>query len=254
MWGVARLLLIWSLSANAATPRLTLCHEEWEPYAKSDKGGSVGITIELVSQALANLGFQTKFTETSYIRCQRQVMNGEMDGMLFVNADELPAWPHTSVATEHWMIAAWVRDSSSLRSFSTLDVFRGQRVGRAVGYEWPSVLRRQKGWTVVVAGDGRHVLYSLSNGRVDVVFEDTIWGDQVQRRDRLNIRVLLPAVVSEPQVMLFQKKHAALVRDLDRELAKLLTDGSFDQVYRKHTGKDFRTWLQIGQQHGNAGR
>ena len=236
MLAVCFSLTLWLSPSHART--LTLCYDNWKPYAFIDAHNHItGITIDILQAAAKNLGHDLRPVYSSYDACRRLVRSGNVDIKLFSSGDEDQDLPHLAQSTEYWLVAAIVRADHPDSRFTGMHMFAGQTAGLVQGYVYPEVTNRFKDWKDIHASlESETNLNLLQLGRVDVTFDDYYWlQDEISQR-KAPMKVLLPIISAIPQYTIFASKDQALARQFDKEISKLFQSGKVDAIYKHYTG------------------
>lgn len=231
--------------ALAGGKRLSVCYDNWAPYAYPGAGNKVvGITVDILNEAARTQNLQFDYVYTTYDACRKMVRLGKMDAKLFTSPDEDEDLPRLRTVTEYWMLAAIVRKESPYQRYTGLDMFRGASVGLVNGYVYPEEFKHYRQWQPVYDYESSSLLRQLVVGRIDATFDDLFWLQGEIRDKRLPLKVLLPVIYTVPQYTIFSKARAKEARQMDDALKAMATTGRIDEIYRQHTGQTLHRWLQ----------
>ncbi|WP_018150726.1 substrate-binding periplasmic protein [Leeia oryzae] len=236
--------LAWFPPVQART--LTMCYDNWKPYAFIDAHDHItGITIEILQTAAKTLGHDLRPVYSSYDACRRLVRSGNVDIKLFSSGDEDQDLPHLARSTEYWLIAAVVPAESPQTSFSDMRMFAGKTAGLVQGYVYPDSMTQFKDWkSIHTSLESETNMNLLQLGRIDVTFDDYYWlKDEISQR-KAPLKVLLPIISAIPQYTIFAKKDQALARQFDAEISKLFQSGKVDAIYKHYTGSTLAHYIK----------
>lgn len=234
-----RQLLLLSVMIFAATsPALagdyTACYEPWPPYAMPVQARHTGIAVDAIDQAMARLGHRVHYRAMPYARCTVEAAAGQVDIAFFVAPEAAPAMQSSEVPLCWWLAAAVVRIDSPHHAYQGPKQFAGATVGTIIGYTYPTAIETYRQWRIEPVADAVGNLRKLDAGRVDVVFEDLLWSQDIARQQQLAIRALLPLVAAEPNYVLYGPRLAHAADQLEQELHAMSLDGRLDTLYRQH--------------------
>ncbi|MFC4158927.1 substrate-binding periplasmic protein [Chitinimonas lacunae] len=241
MWlrAAAGLSLALAVSAEAAT--LRACYETWEPYAfKNNAQQHQGLAVELIRKIVGSMGHQVEFDDVPYARCLAMAESGNTDIALFATHEELPKFHFIKSAVGFWILAAFVPQDSPLKSYRQLDDWKGKTVGKVIGYSYGDPVDSYKQWSVQNAPDASMNLAKLDAKRVDVVFEDLLWAQQVADKRGFRIRALQPVVVKRSNVIGFAPAYKELAAKFDSEFARMERAGEINALFKQYMGLTYR--------------
>ena len=84
---------------------------------------------------------------------------------------------------------------------------------------------------VVKVNDFGQLLSLLDIGRVDVAIMDRIMGEWTFRQLGLDLNIVQPPFISQPNFVYVHKKHQDLVQDFTRVLQEIIRDGTYDALF-----------------------
>lgn len=206
---------------------LTLCYEEWSPYASREGDADKGIVLEKLSHKAATLNWELTFFVLPHNRCVHGVESGRYDGAIFVDPSDGLTLVSEPVA--YWKIGFAVADTHPAKT--TSDVHYGVLI-LAKDYDYPELVMTKLSRLPLVKkriqyysqGDAntRGLFNYIIKGQADVMLVDEVWANQMKSKLRLKIRMLEPAVHVEPQYIGI-KTDSAQRKALQSKLAKLLS-------------------------------
>lgn len=228
--------------ATADVEVLTICYEPWEPYIyKDDSGEVLGVAVELMNEALAELGYKAKYKEMPFRRCVSSVRNDHSDIAMPITAGKNDIHDSSTVFA-HWTLAAIVPADSPLKSPVSLAQLMDERVIIIDGYDYPPKITRwfESHPSVVEVsyssdGSGLVPFNMLELKRADVFVEDNYWSENLIQEEGFDLRVLEPALDSAISVAGFRPGLAELRDNVDRVLAER-GQAFRNQLFQKYTG------------------
>ena len=224
-----------STSGHSAEARF--CFNEWRPYAFVRDGRPVGISVEIMTAATRLAKMDAVFTELPWNRCLAMVRQGELDAVLdAAKRDEFLQGP-TSYSV--YSNTIWVRGDSPVKRLD-FPALRNATIGLVDGYEYPPELLSKiaaHGIKIEMSVDDSTNLRKLAFDRVQAIVGDYVGTLFEARETGLDMRALEPDHSADRLYPSFFRGRAGLQRVIDGALAKLVSDGFVDSVYRKYVGQ-----------------
>lgn len=234
------LLCLLPLLATASPP-LRICYDDWPPYASYDASrGHHGFSISVLRDLFNRLQRPLRFQSATQSRCLAAARQGQIDIMLFGDRETLPGWSGTQIPLEFWLVAAWVPEASPFRQFDGVARYHGLRVGLVDDYVYPAAISDFHGWRVSRVSDAINGLRQLSARRIDVMFEDALWGERMRQQHGLQIRSLRPLLSVVPQYHLFRPGLEAELQRFEQALQAQADSGELERLYRQRLGISYR--------------
>ncbi len=233
-------------AASAYAEEYTFCYETWAPYAfvKDDKT-TTGITVDFVREVIESLHHTATFkTCDSAVRGIDQAVTGKVTGVFF-NTFDSELVGTMAPATEYWLIAALVKESSPEKKYTSMKMFEGKRTDQVIGYDYPEeVAAGLKNMKVTKVSTSTKLFARLDYGRIDVVFDDPIGAATDSKKNNFKIRPLLPLIAKVPTGVFFGPKDKAFIATYVAKAKELAQSGALDKIYKKHLGftlKEYKT-------------
>ncbi|WP_430474823.1 substrate-binding periplasmic protein [Thalassospira lucentensis] len=216
---------------------VTICFEEWAPFAYTRDGVAQGIQISLMEEALARIDRTVVFHSVPYQRCRKSMQEGQYDAIL---AESLS---HDGIATDvsllSWDLGVVVHQDWPAETFDRLEDFSGNSVGLVKSYSYSDLLAGvYDTLDVQFAPDAIFNLRKLALKRIDFTIVDVPWAITVINQEKLPLKILLPILSSEPQFTTFGPGNEALVGQLDQVLQEMVSDNTVEDAYRKVFGNN----------------
>lgn len=233
----------WAAAASdVKSASLTVCLEQWYPYYSVDEDGVArGAAVDALSLALAELGHSADFQILPYARCLRSVRLGRVDAVLTVSPGE-DGLTYVDVPLAYWKIAAVVHVDDPLGRFESLDQFAAYTPIYFVSYTYPEILRPliEKPGAVGISSqeDVMQPLRILQSRRRHVSFEDMLWAKQVAREEGLDVKVLEPAILTEPNYLAFSPELKGVAESVEDVLRQMQADGRLAEIFARYLAED----------------
>lgn len=122
---------------NIDSATISICYEEWQPYAYTNEQGEItGNVIDELNSAAVVANTLISFDELPYSRCLESIKSGNHDFILFADDSdgiELLARPIT-----YWQISAVSSIQLPIPSFENLTDTRIENIAICRDYEYPA--------------------------------------------------------------------------------------------------------------------
>lgn len=221
------------LLAMADEP-LRLVSDRWPPYTDAKMPGG-GLAVHLVSSVLTRAGYSIEYSEVPWPRALYGVQNGEYDVLVdaWYNA-EREKYGHYSEPYLVNRVRVLKRTDSPIAFERMADLYP-YRFAVVRGYSYSPEFNGDKRLHKVPVLNFANAALMVAAGRVELTLEDELTASYQLNHELRDVRdklEFLPKPLSEnPLYILVSRsnpKHAKIVEDFNRELAKMRADGSYD--------------------------
>ena len=249
--------LLGTAPARAAEPLIVYGDDNTPPYEFLDRGQSRGMNVDLWRAIGERLGRPVEVRLTSWTEAQAKVLEGTGAGltMLTPTPERMAVWAFSEPThTLGFSLFMRVEDASRLRTAP----LAGQRIGvQANGFSESWFRRNHPDTHLEASRDFIDGFRDLLNGRIDAFAQITASGDYAL--EQLAIGGIAGA--AEPfatrQVAIpIPLANAALAQEVNRALAELRRDGSFERIVARWSPKPVHviseTGLRLGLVVGGA--
>ncbi|SCA58017.1 putative ABC transporter, substrate-binding protein, family 3 [Candidatus Terasakiella magnetica] len=257
------IVLFKSAASFAEEKPLKICTESWPPYyaLKDDQGEAQGIAVDIAKEIAQRLNRPLSFDIIPFNRCLAGVEKGGYDGIVGVT----PYDEGVIVGKNHalfWVMTAYVHSADPIERFTSLDDFNGKTWLKIDTYEYPEEISNFKGWNVMnfrdksdTQEDDYRGFMMVHHKRADVYLEDYFWAQNALKDKSYAVRALMPPVMVDPQYVGFSEKNKPLAVLWDKNLGRLLAEGTVDKIYKNWTGqtlKEFADKFGVENPAGNV--
>ena len=220
-------VICYSPAWAVAAQKLSFCYETWHPFAYVNEAGeTVGEHIEVLEQALAITEYQVVFIELPFMRCLRQVKNGQIDFVLHV--DETDNFELINHPIGSWDLLL-VYKFGQQKHLSVNEKNRSAKVLIARDYAYPQVVLDtlntmaveiiQKSFYTSNTEEVKRLFKLLEAGFVDAILVDKSWAEYEMSRQNIQVTLSEEILYSQPQYIGYvdrnrataQKVYSALV-------------------------------------------
>ena len=210
-----------------AAQKLSFCYETWHPFAYvNETGETVGEHIEALEQALAITEYQVEFIELPFMRCLKQVRNGQIDFALHV--DETDDFELINHPIGSWDLLLAYKYGQQKR-LSVNEKNLSAKVLIARDYAYPQVvLDTLSAMAVEIIEESfytnnseevKRLFKLLKAGFVDAILVDKSWVEYEMSRKNIQVTLSEEILYSQPQYIGYvdrnrataQKVYSALV-------------------------------------------
>ncbi|MBF0289916.1 MAG: transporter substrate-binding domain-containing protein [SAR324 cluster bacterium] len=215
--------------------KLKLGGTEWSPYIGSELKKH-GIAAEVVSQIFRRAGHEVEFVFLPWIRTQRLVKTGELDGLAIAWFTEERA--KTMVYSIPYINTAIVliKRKDDPFVYNQIKDLEGKNIGVIRGYGYLKKIESEKIQKSVVKSLHQNLL-KLAKGRIDLTMEEKLNAEKTiasMSEDIQNSITLIenPFEVKELHITLSKStpNHKALLDDFNTVLISMVNDGSYQQM------------------------
>ncbi len=225
----ALLLIALTYNSTLCAEAITLCYEEWSPYASRSGEQNKGIVLTLLSQKSTALNVPISFVDLPHNRCVNGVKNDRYHGAIFI--DQSDGLDLVSKPVAMWKIGFAVAEGHTAQNAA--DVNYGILI-LAKDYEYPAqvlsklerlpLVRKRVQYYSQGDANTRGLFNYIIKGQADVMLVDEVWAEQMKSKLRLKIRMLAPAIHIEPQYIGVKPGDTSEAQKLKMQLTQILTD------------------------------
>jgi len=218
---------------------VTFCYNDWPPYAALADGEAVGLSVDILREAVRRAGQRPHFVEFPWKRCLQAVRDGEVDAVM--DASDRPEFVHGAVSFSVDTNTFWVREDDPQIVFDAA-ALAGRRLGLVTGYIYGDAmdaLFAEHGMQIDRSVDDAMNVKKLSFGRTDVIVGDFVSTQRFVNAKRLNLRALQPSHSVDFLHTAFNPARAAIMQRVDAALLEMCRDGWIEAAYRKTLGVGF---------------
>ncbi|PHV12688.1 substrate-binding periplasmic protein [Chitinimonas sp. BJB300] len=154
--------------------KVLLCAEDdFYPYSAGQRGKSVGLTVELMRAAFTEAGLDVEFRPEPYNRCLESVKRGKYVATFDTakTPDRKQDYLWSTRPLTHIRMLTWGPAGLPQKKIDYADL-RGQRVGVAMGYEYPAELLNDRNIIKVHSQSEATNLRNVAAGRLAFTLVD----------------------------------------------------------------------------------
>lgn len=204
------------------------------PFAYAEGSGKpIGFIVDVTGEVARRLGLKVDYKTTTVTGTLSGLTSGQFD----LAADGLGVTPdrQKSVAFTKplfWSTTAVLTKKTS--AISSLTGFGGKKVGVVTGSaQEPFIPAKMPGARAVRFPTDNAAVGQLLNGNLDA-FVLGGPGAAEFTKQYATLRVAASAPVDHPTSMAVRKNHAAFLAAVDRQVAAMVTDGTYARLYKRY--------------------
>ncbi|MFS0646808.1 ABC transporter substrate-binding protein [Siminovitchia sp. 179-K 8D1 HS] len=119
-----------------------------------------------------------------------------------------------------------------------LEDIKGKKVGAGAGTTFAEVAESVDGAKVALYKTVNEYLQDLINGRLDVIINDHLLMSYNIKEEGLPVKITSDILNEDEIAMAVKKGNTELVERLNKELAAMIEDGTYEKIYRKWFDSD----------------
>jgi len=229
-----------------AQDKLKACYEDWPPYMyQTNNGEHKGPVITVIQKIAANLNIELELTPLPYARCLRNVAIKQQDLILGFSGTEEGILNSTNPIV-FWNLVAMVREDSVFQEFKTMSQFSGQTILSESTFSYPEPIM---GWLKSNKSKSYRFQYGeatlesnlqpfeiLLNKKADVFFEDEGWLRTQIKSHKHPVKILFPAVVTDPNFLGFSKGLEKQADAFSKQLTLLIDNQFIQHTFMEEAG------------------
>ncbi len=212
---------------------IKVCHAEWSPFSFTENGRSVGLSVAIVREAIARLGFRAQFQALPWKRCIRVVQQGIFDMGLDSILDRGILYSDFNATVNNIRILA--NKNAKIKVFDGIKQFQGQRVGMVQASEAALNALTDFGLIVTNFHNIKSLVLSLERGRIDYFITSSPL-EFLPDLDPKKYHFLEPAITHVEHQHFFKPNSEELRDRMDTVLIAMEVDGTIDRVYLNWIG------------------
>lgn len=229
--------LMFSFSAFSMT--ITAAQDPWPPFVNKGKGDA-GISVEIVTEALASQGHQVQFKIMPWTRALNEVKGGKVDILVatWFTEERTSFLKYSDSYLENSLkFIKRSGDGFEYNGFSSLD---GKSVGIIRNYGYGSEFLAATNFKKPEANDLISNVKKLKAKRIDLTLEDelvakaTISGAGMNVSDFAFTNSALSVNPIHVTSGLANPKHAEIIDAFNKGLAEIKANGTFDKILAKY--------------------
>jgi len=228
----------WSqTSGEAGRNTFRLTHiESFEPFAVVENGTSKGLTVDILTEALARVGLKVVFAAQPQEKEQEMVLRGEADGLSFfaINAERKKAFDFSD---PYLMTGGALFVKSPAPPCNSLKGLEGRTVATPLKGPLAGHIKKNFPGVKVFTDvkDYKSTLQAVLDGKADAAALNTQVG-AVLARDSFPGRFSMPekGFLEIPVgVAVAKGKHGDFLAKLNKGLKAIMVDGTYDRIIAK---------------------
>ncbi|MHC8405355.1 substrate-binding periplasmic protein [Pseudomonas sp. TMB3-21] len=228
------------LTHAAAAQKLRLVADAWPPFTDATLING-GLATDIVSTALARAGYASEFQQVPWARALLGVGEGRYD--VLVNAWYAEDRTRLGQFSGEYLVnrVRFLKRKDAPIEYNNLQQLHTYPIAVVRGYAYSSAFDEDTVLQKVPVHSFAMAVRMLAADRVKLTLEDEFVARYYLSRESAKVRSsveFLPKPLSENSlhilVSLKHPKHAEIVSNFDREIAKMKADGSYERLLKRH--------------------
>lgn len=233
------LLMLLLISTSAAADTLRLAGNIWPPYTDQSLPEG-GLSVEIIRTALGRAGYRVEYVEVPWARALLGLRNGTYDMLNGWHSATRLAYLRSSrpfLANR----MRWIERHDHGLSYHGLDSLLGHAIVLSRGYAYTDELRNDARLSTEYSENFLQAARMVSAGRADLTLEDERTALFHFNRELEDVSAGLRFVPGEftrlNLSLVVRNSHpqqAAIIAAFNREIEKMVEDGSYAAIFARH--------------------
>ena len=195
-----------------------------------------GFDVDISNEIAKRLGVKTKFIATKWDGLIGGLKANKFDiiiAQMSITEERKKSVDFTDPYVTTGAVLVTRKDTNGI---SKLEDIKGKKVGVGSGTTFEKVARSVKGADVHTYKTVDEYIQDLLNGRLDVIINDRLLMGYNIKEKKLPIKIVSDVVNKDIIGMAVKKGNRDFVKELNKALADMKSDGTYDQIYEKWFG------------------
>ncbi|HXD08061.1 MAG TPA: transporter substrate-binding domain-containing protein [Burkholderiaceae bacterium] len=206
---------------------------------RDEKGALTGFDVEVAEGIAAKLGVKPEFTTTEW----SGILAGLQAGKFDVIVNQVAATDErrkTFDFSSPYVVssAQLIVRANDTRHMATPAELKGKTIGVGQGSNYADLARGFEGVQVKVYPGAPEYLQDLATGRIDAAINDSLLIPYLVQKTKLPVKAGAPLGKVESNAIPFRKGNPQFKQAIDKALADMKSDGSFQKISQKWFGRD----------------
>ena len=212
----------------------------YPPFNFKDPGGKLtGFDVEIAEAIAGKLGVKAAFSTTEW----SAILAGLQAGKYDVIVNQVAATDkrrETFDFSDPYVVssAQLIVRTNETRALATAADLKGKKIGVGQGSNYADLAKGIAGAEVKVYPGAPEYLQDLATGRIDVALNDSLLIPYLAEKTKLPVKAGAPIGPTESNAIPFKKGNPKFKQAIDKALADLKADGSFQKISAKWFGRD----------------
>jgi len=212
----------------------------YPPFNFKDASGKLtGFDVEIAEAIAGKLGVKAAFSTTEW----SAILAGLQAGKYDVIVNQVAATDkrrETFDFSDPYVVssAQLIVRTNETRTLATAADLKGKKIGVGQGSNYADLAKGIAGAEVKVYPGAPEYLQDLATGRIDVALNDSLLIPYLAEKTKLPVKAGAPIGPTESNAIPFKKGNPKFKQAIDKALADLKADGSFQKISAKWFGRD----------------
>ncbi|MFD1037284.1 transporter substrate-binding domain-containing protein [Virgibacillus byunsanensis] len=198
-----------------------------------DDNEYTGFDVDFANELADRLGVETEFIATSWDSLIGGVKSDKFDiiiAQMSVTEERKESVDFTNPYVVTGSVLITKEDTEGI---SELEDISGKKVGTGTGTTFADVANSVDGADVTLYKSVNEYLQDLLNGRLDVIINDQLLMSHNIQEEGIPVKIVSEILNKDEIGMAVKKDSPDFVNKLNEELAAMLEDGTYEEIYRK---------------------
>ncbi|MFA1822609.1 transporter substrate-binding domain-containing protein [Virgibacillus oceani] len=192
-----------------------------------------GFDVDIANELTERLGVEAEFVSTSWDSLIGGLNSDRFDVIIAQMTITEERMESVDFTDPYVMTGSVLITREDTDDISQLEDISGRRVGTAAGSTFEDVANSVDGADLTLYESINEYLQDLLNGRLDVIINDQLLISYNIQEEDLPIKIASDILNEDEIAMAVDKGKEELVEKLNEELANIMEDGTYEEIYRK---------------------
>ncbi|RST74101.1 amino acid ABC transporter substrate-binding protein [Siminovitchia acidinfaciens] len=203
-----------------------------------DKSDYDGFDVDISNELAKRMGVKTKFVATSWESLIGGLKSDKFDVIIAQMSITEERKQSVDFTDPYVVTGAVLITREDTDGIAKLEDIKGKKVGAGAGTTFADLAESVDGANVKLYKSINEYLQDLINGRLDVIINDQLLMSHNIKEEELPVKVTSD-ILSEDEIGMAVKKGSTdLVEKLNEELAAMIEDGTYEEIYRRWFDSD----------------
>ncbi|GIN22221.1 MAG TPA: amino acid ABC transporter substrate-binding protein [Bacillus bacterium] len=197
-----------------------------------------GFDVDISNELAKRMGVETEFVATSWDSLIGGLKSDKFDviiAQMTVTDERKKSVEFTDPYVVTGSVLITRKDTDNI---TKLEDIKGKKVGTGTGTTFAEVAESVDGAKVTLYKTVNEYLQDLINGRLDVIINDQLLMSYNIKEEELPVKITSDILNEDEIAMAVKKGNTELVERLNKELASMIEDGTYEEIYRKWFDSD----------------
>ncbi|MFM1655321.1 transporter substrate-binding domain-containing protein [Brevibacillus sp. B_LB10_24] len=210
----------------------------YKPFNFTENGELTGFDVEIGKALAEKMGMNPKPVTNPFETIIQGLQAKKYDtviGSLTINEDRLKA---VNFSDPYYRSGSQVFVQESNNDIKTVDDIKGKKIGAQKGSIYLEIAKKMTDQDNITSYDSDiTALLDLTTGRTDVVITDQMVGLRFMKENPGKIKDVDKPMSYDEQAIAVRKEDTELLEKVNKALAEIIADGTYDKISEKWFGR-----------------